>query len=195
VAYCRVRFLLGVCVVVVGCLRASPALAQDDVGFRLPIEIFQGAAIKAPGAITPFQTSLSVLPGWSFDPVRIGAKGSVDFDNPGWKARFGLGVASRVLTFGRRDIGLILGVDATSTLHGSGRYSANVTFDVDGLIRMGISSGWQESHDGSWYIGLTLGADPTRWFKCVRDDFTGKCLAGRGGGKPSTRSNRDRGKR
>ena len=36
---------------------------------------------------------------------------------------------------------------------------------------MGVAGGWEEAHDGAWFFGLTLGADPTRWFSSVPDDF------------------------
>lgn len=171
----------------------SALQAQDDSGFRLPIEVFQGAALDAPGTIKPFQAGIALLPSWSFDPVRLGVKLALDYDDPSWRGRFGPRLSSRVVPLLRSDIGLILGAEATASTSGDMRYAANLTFDVDGLIRMGLAGGWQDLHDGSWFVGLTLGADPTRWLSCVKDDFTGECLeaggqgengqAGRGGGK------------
>lgn len=186
-AHPRVRFcvLAGALLII-----ASPLVAQDDSGFRLPIELFQGAAFTASGTIKPFQAGVAILPGWSFDPARLGLKLGLDYDDPSWRARFGPRLSSRVVPVLRKDIGLILGGEATTTTAGSWRYAANLTFDVDGLIRMGVAGGWQEVHDGTWFFGVTLGADPTRWFSCVKDDFTGECVGAAGAGESPQAGNR-----
>lgn len=149
------------------------AAAQADVGFRLPVELFQGAALDA-GPTTPYQAGVAVIPAWSFPSVRVGLKLSMDYDNPSWRGRGGVRLSSRVVDVVRADIGLILGGEATSTVKGDVRLGAGLTFDVDGLIRVGAWGGWEEIHDGGWF-GVTFGADPTSWFQCVPDDFGEGC--------------------
>ncbi len=150
-------------------LVAVPIAAQSDTGFRLPVELLQGAALGS-DAITPYQASIAVIPGYSFDPFRIGAKISLDYDNPSWRTRLGVRLASRVVRLARSDIGLILGGEVTTTVEGDVRLGGGLTFDVDGLIRVGAWGGWEQIHDGGWF-GVTFGADPMSWFGGVEDDF------------------------
>lgn len=169
----RPRLLLGTLVSVVALTVARPASAQEDVGFRLPVELTQGAVFGA-GPLTPYQAGVAIIPGYSFEAIRVGVKLSLDYDNPSWRGRAGLRLSRRVHTIARNDIGLMLAGEATSTIEGDARVGGGLMFDADGLVRVGLWGGWEAIHDGAWF-GVTFGADPTSWFGCVPDDFGGGC--------------------
>ncbi len=171
--------LLWAAAAVLALVTPRAATAQDDSGPRLPIDILQGFTSQTAG-VRPYLASLSVVPTYSFDPLRVGVHLSVDYENPGWDMRFGPRISSRVSTVFRDDIGFLLGAEATWTTSGDARLGAGVTFDVDGLVRVGAWGGWDEARDGGWF-GLTLGADPTSWFGCVPSDIDPSQCADSGG--------------
>jgi hypothetical protein len=155
---------------------AIPTSAQQDVGFRLPVELTQGAVFGA-GPLTPYQAGVAIIPGWSFEPIRVGLKLALDYDNPSWRGRLGLRLSKRVYRIVRNDVGLMLAGEGSTTIEGDARVGGGLIFDADGLIRMGLWGGWEAIHDGAWF-GVTFGADPTSWFGCVPDDFGGGCNGG-----------------
>lgn len=157
----------------------APCLGQADAGFELPIEIFQGFATDDAAGINPYLASVGVVPAYAFGRLRTGASLSAAYDNPDWSVRIGPRASWRVATVGLEElgIGLLLDGEATWTLDGDARLGAGLTFDVDGLVRLGVRGGWDELHDGAWF-GLTLGADPTSWLGCVPDDIDPSRCAG-----------------
>jgi hypothetical protein len=150
----------------------SPVHAQDDTGAKFPIEFLQGFSAKGGAAVQPYAASVAAIPGYSFGGTRLSLRLSADYENPGWTARIGPRI-SRQVGPSMANIGLILGAEATSNFDGGARVGAGLTFDVDGLLRVGLWGGWDEVRDGGWF-GIMGGFDPASWFGCVKG-LDGNC--------------------
>ena len=165
------KLVVGLLLVALAAIAASPVMAQLNNGFRLPIEFTQGfSGSREEGEVRPYIASAAVIPGYSFGRVRIAGRLSVDYENPGWKTRIGARIETRVVSVIRDDIGLLVGADVSTAWCRRARLAVGTTFDIDGLLRVGAWIGRNEGGDGGWF-GIALGGDFTSWFGGVENDI------------------------